>query len=104
MRRARLRDGVVARSLDETGDRWALLIIADAFSGTKRFSDFQQRLGLAENILNVRLRMLISNGILETRPSTAASGEYHLTEKGRRLRTVLRAASVRTRDHWPEKR
>jgi DNA-binding HxlR family transcriptional regulator len=81
----------VARSLDEIGDWWTLLIVRDAFHGVKRFSDFQNNLGLAKNILSARLRTLVSNGILEKRPSASASGrsDYHLTEKGRRLRVVL---------------
>jgi DNA-binding HxlR family transcriptional regulator len=81
----------VARSLDEIGDWWTLLIVRDAFHGKKRFSDFQNSLGLAKNILSARLRTLVSNGILEKRPSGSTSGrsDYHLTEKGRRLRVVL---------------
>jgi DNA-binding HxlR family transcriptional regulator len=93
VRRTSLEDAIcpVARSLDEIGDWWTLLIVRDAFNGAKRFSDFQQSLGLAKNILSARLRTLVSNGILEKRPSTQrnARSEYHLTEKGRRLRVVL---------------
>jgi len=81
----------VARSLDEIGDWWTLLIVRDAFQGKKRFSDFQKSLGLAKNILSARLRHLTAKGIMETRPSVNRAGhsEYHLTEKGRRLRLVL---------------
>jgi DNA-binding HxlR family transcriptional regulator len=81
----------VARSLDEIGDWWTLLIVRDAFQGKARFSDFQTNLGLAKNILSARLRTLVMNGILEKRPSAdgGARSEYHLTEKGRRLRVVL---------------
>jgi streptomycin 3"-adenylyltransferase len=81
----------IARSLDEIGDWWTLLIVRNAFHGTTRFSDFQKDLGLAKNILSARLRTLVSNGILEKRPSADgnARAEYHLTEKGRRLRLVL---------------
>ncbi|MDB5783849.1 winged helix-turn-helix transcriptional regulator, partial [Caballeronia mineralivorans] len=32
----------VARSLDIVGDRWALLIIRDAFDGVCRFGEFQR--------------------------------------------------------------
>ena len=34
----------VARSLDVLGDKWTLLIIRDALSGTTRFSDFHRHL------------------------------------------------------------
>jgi DNA-binding HxlR family transcriptional regulator len=88
-----LRDAVcpIARSLDEIGDWWTLLIIRDAFRGARRFTEFQKSLGLAKNILAQRLRQLIENGVIELRPAadSIAYSEYHLTEKGRRLRLVL---------------
>jgi DNA-binding HxlR family transcriptional regulator len=81
----------IARALDEIGDWWTLLIVRDAFSGKRRFSDFETSLGLAKNILSARLKALLANGVLEKRPSEDGSphGEYHLTQKGRRLRVVL---------------
>ena len=95
MRRTSTRDAIcpIARSLDEIGDWWTLLIVRDAFAGKKRFSDFQTSLGLAKNILSDRLRKLVARGIMEKRMSTDLSsrGEYHLTEKGRQLRVVLTA-------------
>jgi DNA-binding HxlR family transcriptional regulator len=93
VRRTSLRDAVcpIARSLDEIGDWWTLLIVRDAFRGARRFSEFQKSLGLAKNILAQRLRQLIENDVIELRPAAdgRARGEYHLTEKGRRLRLVL---------------
>ncbi len=95
MRRTSLVDAIcpVARSLDEIGDWWTLLIVRDAFQGKKRFSEFQKSLGLAKNILSARLRHLTAKGIMEKRPLVSRFGhnEYHLTEKGRRLRLVLTA-------------
>jgi DNA-binding HxlR family transcriptional regulator len=95
MRRTSLTHAIcpVARSLDEIGDWWTLLIIRDAFAGMKRFSDFQNSLGLAKNILSARLKRLVENGILTKQLSSAESprGEYLLTDKGRRLRVVLTA-------------
>jgi len=81
----------IARSLDEIGDWWTMLIVRDAFRGSRRFSEFQKSLGLAKNILSTRLRQMVANGILEMRPAAdgGARLEYHLTEKGRRLRLVL---------------
>jgi DNA-binding HxlR family transcriptional regulator len=81
----------VARSLDEIGDWWTLLIVREAFHGLCRFSEFQKRLGLAKNILAARLKKMVATGILERRPAADGSShdEYHLTEKGLRLRVVL---------------
>lgn len=93
MRRTSLGDAIcpIARSLDEIGDWWTLLIVRDAFHGKKRFGEFQKSLGLAKNILSARLRHLAASGIMEKRASVNAGGrdEYYLTEKGRRLRLVL---------------
>jgi len=56
----------VARSVDIIGDRWALLIVRDAFDGVRRFGDFQRGLGMARNILTDRLRKLVEAGIFAT--------------------------------------
>ena len=45
----------VARSLDVIGDWWTLLIVREAFKGASRFSEFQQGLGLAKNILSSQI-------------------------------------------------
>ena len=52
-------DCPVARALDAIGDWWSILIIREALFGVSRFSEFQKRLGLAKNILTVRLRALV---------------------------------------------
>ena len=81
----------VARSLDVIGDWWSLLIIRDAFLGIRRFSEFQKNIGLAKNILTVRLRSLVEHGILKTAPASDGSAyqEYVLTPKGRGLFPIL---------------
>ena len=81
----------VARSLDAIGDWWSLLIIRDAFLGIRRFSEFQKNIGLAKNILTVRLRALVEHGILKTAPASDGSAyqEYVLTPKGRGVFPVL---------------
>jgi DNA-binding HxlR family transcriptional regulator len=84
-------DCPIARSLDAIGDWWSLLIIRDAFLGIRRFSEFQKNIGLAKNILTVRLRALIDHGILTTAPASDGSTyqEYVLTAKGRGLFPIL---------------
>src|ERR1700731_274743 len=81
----------VARSLDSLGDWWSLLIIRDAFLGIRRFGEFQRNIGLAKNILTVRLRTLVERGILKTVPASDGSAylEYVLTPKGRGVFPVL---------------
>ncbi len=81
----------IARSLDVLGDWWSLLIIRDAIRGIRRFGEFQKNIGLARNILTVRLRALVDQGILTTAPASDASAyqEYLLTPKGRGVFPIL---------------
>src|SRR2546429_9712025 len=66
-------------------------IIREALFGVSRFSKFQKRLGLAKNILTVRLRGLVDQGILKTAPASDGSAyqEYLLTPKGRGVFPIL---------------
>lgn len=80
----------VARTVDLVGDRWSLLILRDAMDGARSFTDFQQRTGVARNILTDRLRRLVDRGLLKR--ETAISGRrqvYVLTDAGRDLFTVI---------------
>ena len=81
----------VARALEVLGDRWALMILRDAFDGLRRFSEFQKNLGLAKNILASRLKLLVESGLLMTQPASDGSAykEYVLTEKGRSVFPVV---------------
>ena len=81
----------IARSLDAIGDWWSMLIIRDALLGVRRFGEFQKNLGLAKNILTVRLRALVDQGILKMAPASDGSAyqEYVLTPKGRGVFPVL---------------
>ena len=81
----------VARSLDTIGEWWSLLIVRDALSGIRRFSEFQRSLGLAKNVLSARLRKLVACGIMEQVPASDGSAyqEYALTKKGQELFPVV---------------
>ena len=81
----------IARALEAIGDRWTMLVIRDAFVGVRRFDEFQQRLGIARNVLTDRLTRLVDEGILEKseyqeRPKRF---EYRLTAKGVDLFPVM---------------
>lgn len=81
----------VARALDAIGDWWSLLIVRDAFDGTRRFSEFQKSLGVSRGILSSRLRDLVHLEILELVPASDGSAykEYALTTKGQDLFPVV---------------
>ncbi|WP_313084477.1 helix-turn-helix domain-containing protein [Atlantibacter sp.] len=85
----------VARSLDIIGDWWSLLIVRDALRGITRFGEFQKSLGIAKNMLTVRLKQMVDEEILRLQPASDGSAwqEYVLTDKGRALQTVLAALS-----------
>lgn len=93
MKRTSLQDATcpIARTLDVIGDWWSLLIVRDTLTGPRRFNELQKSLGLAKNILSARLRSLVTQGILQTVPTTEGSSwnEYVLTDKGRALFPVL---------------
>jgi DNA-binding HxlR family transcriptional regulator len=83
----------VARSLEILGDWWTLLIVREAFSGTRRFADFEASLDISKNILAKRLAHLVRHGVL-ARVDAGVHGhryEYELTPQGKDLVTVLTA-------------
>ncbi len=59
----------VARSVNAIGDWWSLLIVRDAFDGSRRFGEFHRSLGIAKNILVTRLRSLEDAGVLQSVPA-----------------------------------
>jgi DNA-binding HxlR family transcriptional regulator len=74
-----------ARALEVVGERWSLLILRDAmFRGSTRFSQFQQTLEIATNILSKRLGDFVAAGLMEERPCgpRADDREYVLTPMG----------------------
>jgi DNA-binding HxlR family transcriptional regulator len=81
----------VAATLEVIGDPWTLLIIRDAFAGVRRFERWQERLGVARNVLAARLKSLVAHGVLERRAYSDRPPryEYVLTAKGRDLQDVL---------------
>ena len=49
-------DCTIARTLSVIGDRWTLLVLRDAFLGTRRFEAFRASLGITRHRLADRLR------------------------------------------------
>ena len=93
MQRTRLADAPcpIARSLDEVGEWWSLLILRDASRGLTRFDEFQRSIGLASNMLTRRLQALVEAGLLERAPyrQRPTRHDYRLTDKGRDFLPVL---------------
>ena len=87
----------LARTLEVVGDWWTLLIVRDAFLGVRRFGDFQKSLGIAKNILAMRLERL-----RQRHPGARRIGKapvYQLTDKGRALLPAM-VALMQWGDKW----
>ena len=83
----------ISRSLALLGDRWTLVVLKDAFAGTRRFDDFQRSLGIARSRLSERLDRLVEAGVLERVEyfDRRTRHEYRLTEMGIDLYPILMA-------------
>jgi DNA-binding HxlR family transcriptional regulator len=81
----------IASALDIIGEGWTILILREAFFGSRRFEDFQKHLGIARNILTVRLNKLCDSGVLVRVPIKvgAKRNEYRLTPMGNDLAVIL---------------
>ncbi|MEM1249156.1 MAG: helix-turn-helix domain-containing protein [Acidobacteriota bacterium] len=85
----------IARTLEQVGSWWSLLILRDAMMGARRFKHFERSLGIAKNTLTKRLAQLVDAEILERVAAADGSAydEYVLTERGRELAPVMIALS-----------
>ena len=81
----------IAATLEVIGDPWTLLVIRDAFQGVSRFEQWQERLGVARNVLAARLKTLVQHGVLEPKlySERPPRNEYVLTARGKDLYAVL---------------
>jgi len=74
----------IAKALEVIGERWSLLIVRDVMNRHRRFDELQKELGIARNVLAMRLQRLVDEDILERRAyqRNPERYEYFLTEKG----------------------
>ncbi len=91
----------LARTADIIGDKWALMILRDAFYGVRGFSAFQASLGVAKTVLSDRLKRLADAGVMERVQvrDGVDRHEYRLTEAGRDLFPIV-VALVQWGDRW----
>src|SRR5207244_7811143 len=88
----------VAKALDVIGDRWSLLIVRELMiRGPCRYTDIRYGLpGIATNLLADRLRELERAGVIRraAAPPPVATTLFHLTQRGKELRPVMRAIGI----------
>ncbi|MFE3546468.1 winged helix-turn-helix transcriptional regulator [Nocardia sp. NPDC059177] len=79
----------IARAMDLIGTRSAMLILREAYYGTRRFDGFARRVGITDAAAASQLRKLAAAGLLEKRPyqeeGKRTRSEYILTPMGRDL-------------------
>lgn len=84
----------IARALSIIGDRWTMLIVRNAFLGTRRFADFQSQLGMTKHLLSERLKRLVEEGVFQKKEYQQGRFEYRFTGKGRALYPIVLAMAA----------
>ena len=92
-------DGI-ERAADVLGDRWRILVLREAFYGVRRYGEMVRNLGIARNVLALRLKTLVADGLLERRRYRTDPDwyEYVLTDAGRDLYGTILATL-----HWADR-
>jgi DNA-binding HxlR family transcriptional regulator len=94
----------IARGIDILGDPWVLLILRESLTGARRFDDFKERLGVADNILTNRLKQMVTDGLLERVPYSTGvrpRHEYAPTEAATDALPLLHAYALWAERHTP---
>jgi DNA-binding HxlR family transcriptional regulator len=83
----------IAASLELVGERWALLVVREIALGSTRFGDIVRGTGAPRDRIAARLKTLEAAGVIgrtayQDRPERY---DYHLTESGQDLLSVLDA-------------
>ena len=64
MKRSFNKECSISRAMEVVGDRWSILLLREAYYGTRRFDEFQYFLGVAPNILSARLKKFVDLGMM----------------------------------------
>ncbi len=82
-----------------------MLLMREAFYGTKRFDEFAARVGITEAVAAKRLRELVDVGLLSRQPyrepGQRTRHEYVLTQSGEDLMPAVFALGQWARKHRP---
>lgn len=81
----------IARGAEVFAERWTPLIIRNLFLGCETFTEIRDGVpGIPKSLLVQRLRSLVDEGVVTTRPTASGRGStYHLTEMGSELTQVV---------------
>ena len=83
----------IARAISVVGDRWTLLIMREVGMGMRKFEEIQAQTGMSSHLLSTRLKRMEEEGLLELKlySDKPPRYEYHATQKGKELDSVLLA-------------
>jgi DNA-binding HxlR family transcriptional regulator len=84
----------VAMAAELLCTRWTMVLLRELVAGTTRFNDLRRGVPkMSPTLLSQRLKELEAAGILERRKLKSEKGvfEYHMTESGKDLRSVVEA-------------
>src|ERR1700710_473409 len=89
----------IAQALSVVGDRWTLLIMREVGMGVRKFEEIQAQTGMSSHLLSTRLKRMEEEGLLELKlySERPPRYEYHATQKGKELDSVLLALRGWTR-------
>lgn len=97
----------LANAVDVIGERWSFFVLREALAGVTRFGEFRDRLGVATDVLTVRLQRLTDAGVLRRReyrePGQRARHEYVLTTAGSELAVIVVALQQWGEAHAPSR-
>jgi DNA-binding HxlR family transcriptional regulator len=86
----------VAMAAEVVCSRWTPLLLRELLCGSKRFNDLRRGVPrMSPTLLSKRLKELEQSGVIETRPTGQAGiVEYHLTEAGRELQSIVMSLGI----------
>src|SRR5690349_20430546 len=90
-----------AAALQVVGEKWSLLAVREILMGNHRFEQIVRNTGAPRDRLAARLRTLEDAGVIERRlyQQRPDRFEYHVTESGAELATVIQAL-IAWGDKW----
>jgi len=87
----------VAMAAEVLCTRWTIVLLRELVAGTTRFNDLRRGVPkMSPALLSTRLKELELAGVIDRRPLHSEKGvfEYHLTDAGKDLRSVIEALGL----------
>jgi DNA-binding HxlR family transcriptional regulator len=93
----------IARASQLLGDGWTIMMLRELFWGASRYEDFIANIGIASNVLAVRLKRLMDAGVVSKEPveGDGRRFDYALTASGQELFPVLMSVMAWGDKHTP---